>query len=246
VLLRATHVTATVRARDAATYRYLFRRLKFLRLLPVITPLAAGGYRLELDGPFSLFQAVTRYGLQLGLALPAVAACDEWTLEADVRWGKDRAPLRFIGLRGDPGRVPEPPGARSVGQSPTSLGEIEALVAAFEKLGSPWRVDREPAVLDLPGVGLCVPDLAFERGQGNRVERVHFELLGFWSREAVWRRVDLVRAGLPHKILFAVSRDLRVSEEVMDEAPGGALYVFPRTLSARAVLGHLEALTAPP
>jgi predicted nuclease of restriction endonuclease-like RecB superfamily len=232
VLLRAVHVTATVRAGDAATYRHLFRRLKFLRLLPTITPLPAGGYRLEIDGPFSLFQAVTRYGLQLGLALPAIAACDEWSLEADVRWGVARTPLRFslAGVGGPDGNGPAaslPP-------------ELEAFVTAFDKLGSGWRVERDPAVLDLPGVGLCVPDLAFVRQSDS--ERVYFELLGFWSREAVWRRVDLVRAGLPHKVLFAVSRDLRVSEQLLDGADSGALYVFARTPSARAVLARLEAL----
>jgi hypothetical protein len=115
-------------------------------------------------------------------------------------------------------------------------------VTGLEKLGSPWRVERDPAVLDLPGVGLCVPDLAFETERAGRTIRVYFELLGFWSREAVWRRVDLVRAGLPHRILFAVSRDLRVSEDVLPEAASGALYVFTRTPSARAVLNRLEAL----
>jgi predicted nuclease of restriction endonuclease-like RecB superfamily len=232
VLLRAVKLTATVRARDAATYRRLFRRLKFLRLLPTITALAEGGYRLDVDGPFSLFQAVTKYGLQLGLALPAIAECDAWTLEADVRWGPERRPARFLlegraSARGDEA------------DSPALPAELQAFVAAFEKLGSAWRVDRAPAVLDLPGAGLCVPDLAFERPDGARV---HLEVLGFWSREAVWRRVDLVRAGLPHRILFAVSRDLRVSEEILEESPTAALYVFSRVLGARAVLGRLDAL----
>jgi predicted nuclease of restriction endonuclease-like RecB superfamily len=242
VLLRAAHVTATVRARDAATYRHLFRRLKFLRLLPTITPLPDGGYRLEIDGPFSLFQAVTRYGLQLGLALPAIAACDVWSLEADVRWGVGRTPLRFS-IAGESTAVGVVPG-------PSLPPELESLVTAFDKLRSDWRVERDPAVLDLPGVGLCVPDLAFVRPLGRAPDaggdevRVYFELLGFWSREAVWRRVDLVRAGLPHKVLFAASRDLRVSEELLDDAPSGALYVFARTPSARAVLARLEALAA--
>jgi predicted nuclease of restriction endonuclease-like RecB superfamily len=133
---------------------------------------------------------------------------------------------------------------------PSLPPELESLVTAFDKLRSDWRVERDPAVLDLPGVGLCVPDLAFVRPLGRAPDaggdevRVYFELLGFWSREAVWRRVDLVRAGLPHKVLFAASRDLRVSEELLDDAPSGALYVFARTPSARAVLARLEALAA--
>jgi uncharacterized protein len=111
-------------------------------------------------------------------------------------------------------------------------------------LGSGWRIDRDPAVLDLPGIGLCVPDLAFERSIGGCVSRVHLEVMGFWSREAVWRRVDLVRAGLPHRILFAVSRGLRVSEEILDDVSTAALYVFTRVLGARAVLSRLDALAS--
>jgi hypothetical protein len=231
VLLRAVKVSATVRAREAATYRRLFRRLKFLRLLPTIVPLPEGGYQLDIDGPFSLFQAVTKYGLQLGLALPALAECDAWTLDADVRWGAERRPARFR-LEGRA----TPAGGKERAVLPPDL---EAFVASFEKLGSEWRVDRDPAVLDLPGAGLCIPDLAFERADGARV---YLELLGFWSREAVWRRVDLVRAGLPHRILFAASRDLRVSEELLEDVPTAALYVFSRVLNARAVLGRLAAL----
>jgi len=234
VLLRAVKVTATVRARDAATYRRLFRRLKFLRLLPTIARVEGGGYRLEIDGPFSLFQAVTRYGLQLGLALPSIAECDAWAIEADVRWGADRRPARF--------RLEGAATADAAPTAPVLSSELETFIAAFEKLDTGWRVDRDPEVLDLPGVGLCVPDLAFERPSPEGATRVSLEVLGFWSREAVWRRVDLVRAGLPHRVLFAISRDLRVSEEVLDDAATGALIVFTRVLNARSVWKRLEDL----
>ena len=99
-------------------------------------------------------------------------------------------------------------------------------------------------MLDLPGAGLCVPDLAFVRARDGA--RVHFELLGFWSRDAVWRRVELVRAGLPHRILFAVSKGLRVGEAVLDETPTAALYVFARVIAAKQVLDRIERLAAAP
>jgi len=97
-------------------------------------------------------------------------------------------------------------------------------------------------VLDLPGAGICVPDLAFQRAADGA--RVFFELLGFWSREAVFRRIDLVRAGLPHRILFAASKTLRVSEALLDESPTAALYIFTRAIAVRGVLRHLETLAA--
>jgi predicted nuclease of restriction endonuclease-like RecB superfamily len=233
VLLRATRVTANVRARDAGTYRHLFRTLKFLRLLPVVTATKDGGYIITLDGPLSLFQSGTRYGLQLGLALPVIAACDRWSIEADVRWGVDRRPLHFRAA-----------GAAVLSDAavPALPDELSAFVAAFERLDSGWLIEREPAVLDLPGAGVCVPDLAFVRAADGA--RVHFELLGFWSREAVWRRVELVRAGLPHRILFAVSKALRVGEAVLDDTPTAALYVFTRVIGAKQVLDRLEQLAA--
>jgi predicted nuclease of restriction endonuclease-like RecB superfamily len=234
VLLRATKVRAFVNARDAGSYRHLFRALKFLRLLPVIRAAENGGYEIELDGPFSLFQGGTRYGLQLGLALPAIAACDVWQIDADVLWGAQRTPLRFR-LAGDAATA-----AGVVDGEPALPDELAAFTTAFARLESDWRIDAAPRVLDLPGAGLCVPDLTFVRDRDGA--RVHFELLGYWSREAVWRRVDLVRAGLPDRILFAVSKSLRVGEAVLDEVPTAALYVFARVINAKEVLARVEQL----
>ena len=231
VLLRATKIVAEVEAGDAALYRRLFRTLKFLRLLPVIAPLEKrGGYRIEMDGPLSLFQSGGRYGLSLALALPAIAACERWRLEADVRWGAERRPLQFR-LAGETSAAVAPPGD-------ALPDELATFVAAFERAASGWSIDRAPAILDLPGAGLCVPDLCFVRTADGA--RVHFELLGFWSREAVFRRIDLVRAGLPHRILFAASKSLRVGEALLDDAQTAALYVFSRVLNVRTILEHLE------
>jgi hypothetical protein len=94
--------------------------------------------------------------------------------------------------------------------------------------------------LNLPGLGLCVPDLVFRHPA--RSAPVYLEVLGFWSREAVWRRVELVESGLSHRILFAVSKHLRVSEEVLGDELPGALYVYKRVLNARTVLDRVQAL----
>ena len=84
-----------------------------------------------------------------------------------------------------------------------------------------------------------MPDLRFSHRGG---EVIWLEVLGYWSRDAVWRRVELVQQGLPEKLLFAASQRLRVSEQVLDEHPSGALYVYKGSLSAKAVLERLERL----
>ena len=234
VLLRAVRVSVDVQCTDAHALRALFRRLKFLRLLHTVSP-HGEGHRIVIDGPFSLFESVTKYGLQLALVLPALEGCDRWRLEADVRWGKERTPLVF--------RLS---GTSTAAAGPVPLpDEVEALVRSFRALDTPWRVAKSTQILDLPGVGLSIPDLVFERRTADAPrERIFLEVMGYWSRAAVWKRVELVRAGLAEKILFAVSAKLRVSEEVLDEELPGALYVYKQTLSARTIVERLEKLAS--
>jgi predicted nuclease of restriction endonuclease-like RecB superfamily len=228
VLLRAVRVKVGVRCASPAAARALFRRLKFLGLLHIIAP-AKEGYEITIDGPLSLFESVTKYGQKMALVLPVLEGCEAWTLEADVRWGKARTPLTYRASGGT---------GRAIVEDPPMPDEIAALLRAFSELGSAWRAASSQVVLDLPGVGLAVPDLVFTRGR----DQVYFEVLGFWSREAVFRRVDLVEQGLSEKVLFAVSSRLRVSEEVLGDAAPGALYVYKGAMSARAIEERLDRL----
>ena len=235
ILLRAVRVTVTFRRPDPGGFRLFFRRLKFHRLLYTATRLPDGACRIDIDGPFSLFRSVTTYGLQLALLLPVLEACGpRWELDADILWGPERRPFRFR-LEGDPAAQP----ARDDARLPD---EVARLQDRFRRMKSAWTAEVAHALLDLPGVGLCVPDLVFTHDETGR--RVYFEALGYWSREAVWRRVDLVEAGLPHPIIFAVSSRLRVSEEVLDEDLPGRLYVYKGVMSARAVEERLDASLA--
>jgi hypothetical protein len=232
VLLRAVRIQVGVENVSPGAARALFRRLKFLGLLHTIAP-AEKGYTIVIDGPLSLFDAVTKYGQKMALVMPVLEACPRWTLEADIRWGKTRTPLTFRASGGQAGSAPvDPP-------LPDAIAE---LWQRFSALGTAWTARPNERVLELPGVGLCIPDLVFTRGG----EKVFFEVLGFWSREAVFRRVDLVQRGLGYKMLFAVSSRLRVSQAVLDESASSALYVYKGTMSARTIAEHLDRLAPTP
>jgi uncharacterized protein len=243
VLLRALAVRATVWSAAPVTYRHLFHKLKFLRLLHRIERLPKNtGYRVHIDGPYSLFESVTKYGLQLALALPAVMAADHFTIEADLRWGRERQPLRYS-LRGPlPGQFPDgkeaPDGGHSMGELPD---EVAALLHDLCALPGPWRPAPSQAILDLPGVGQCVPDLQFVHQQTGQT--VYLEVLGFWSRDAVWKRIELARKGLA-AVVFAVSKHLRVSDAALDEGLPAALYVYARVMNAHAVLNRVAEVAA--
>lgn len=237
VLLRATRVVVDFRCRSAAEYRDLFMKLKFRRLLYELERTATG-YRLTIDGPLSLFDSVTKYGLQLALIWPSLRACPALRMEASVRWGKQRQPLTFV-VEQRPQRGAE--AASPAGPpSPELPEELAGLVAAVERLEPDWGASASDALLELPGLGICIPDLVFVHRPSGWVG--YFERLGYWSRDAVWRRVELARSGLGAPVLFAASRRLRVSESVLEGEESAALYVFKGKLNARAVLRKLEQL----
>ena len=121
---------------------------------------------------------------------------------------------------------------------PPLRDEVSTLVAGLRKIEPDVRVAPSTTILNLPGVGLSVPDLVFER----KGRRVYFELLGYWSREAAFRRVDLVRAGMRDPVLFALDAKLRVSEEILSPEESAALYVFKGSMRPQAVLERIDAL----
>jgi predicted nuclease of restriction endonuclease-like RecB superfamily len=229
VFLRAVDVIADVRCRDAYAYRQLFRKLKFFRLMHRIEPRADGGYRIQIDGPFSLFSASTKYGLELALALPALLACDQYVVRASLRWGKERAPLTFK-LEGK-----APQASREEVALPD---DVASFLTRFRALESEWDAEVSSDILDVPGVGLCVPDLRFLQRKTGEV--AYLEVLGYWSRDAVWKRVELVQRGLTQRVVFAASSRLRVSEEVMGEDAPAQLYVYKGTLLPKEVLRRLS------
>jgi predicted nuclease of restriction endonuclease-like RecB superfamily len=234
ILLRAARVKVGIECSSPRAARVLFRRLKFLGLLYTMER-ADGSYQLVIDGPLSLFDSVTKYGMRIAQLAPLLEACGAWTLEADLRWGKDRVPLTFRARGGTPsGDFQE--------SKDEPADDLDDLVRAFRRLPTAWRVARSRTILDLPGVGLCIPDLVFTR----EAETIYFEALGYWSREAVFRRVDLVEQGLAEKILFAASSKLRVSEQVLGDDTLAALYVHKGTLKPRAIAEHLERLASRP
>jgi hypothetical protein len=254
ILLRATRVTVRVSGEGARTYRRLFRAARFHQLLHVVRPVAPppapaeepprkgrkkkqaepepAGYEIELDGPYSLFDSVQRYGFRLALFLPSVLACRTFQVHADVLWGKERTPAALSITPAD-GLVSHAP------EMPDTTAELDLFSAAFTRLGSSWSVARSERVFALPGEEVCAPDLVFTSAETG--EEVHMEVFGFWSRAAVWRRVEQIRrGGLPCRLLLAVGKQLRVSEEVLGEDDAGEVYVYKQTLSPRAVLARLQ------
>ena len=117
------------------------------------------------------------------------------------------------------------------------LGELPTALAVLLPGAT---VTESSELVAVPGVAACVPDLVVTTTTGRRC---FVEVLGFWSRDAVWKRVALAEAGLQTPVVFCVSDRLRVSEAALD-SEHGALVAFKGTLSAKKVAERVAALLA--
>jgi predicted nuclease of restriction endonuclease-like RecB superfamily len=242
VLLAAVRVTCDVASSSPGLVRAFFAKLKFHQLLFSAERLAEdGAWRIVIDGPYSMFDAVTKYGLRLALVLPALRALERWNLTADVRWGKDREALVFrLSSEGDARRHAPEPATQHLSD------DVRELLESINEGDSGWRAEAASTVLDVPGHGVCIPDLVLRpRRAKAKSEPVYVEVLGYWSRDAVFRRVELAERGLGARVVFAVSSRLRVSAEVLDPKLESALYVYKGKMSPRAVLERVQALARP-
>ncbi len=236
VLLRAVSLELHFDAVTAEALRRLLRAMKFHQLLHTVDLEPGGSATVRVDGASSLFDPTTKYGLRYATLVPAMIAAGATELRAELRGRPKRT------FRADTSLLRElaPEASRLAGDAATRP-EIEDLAQRFPLLGSRWTVERTAKMLTSAGRVVSVADLEFVRDDGLRVA---FELLGYWSRKAVWDRIEAVEAGLVDPVLFAVSERLRVRQEAMPAESPAALYVFKGTLRPRAILERLEGLAA--
>jgi predicted nuclease of restriction endonuclease-like RecB superfamily len=211
VLLRATAVHVTVNHEQPVRYRALLRTLKFRRLLCEFERVGPDSYTLHIDGPLSLFSASTKYGLQLALFLPAVLACKNFELRADLRWGPQKKPKQFLLSHRDKLAWP---GADQGTYVPPELG---VFVESFRKRVSDWELVEETEVYPL-GNGFWVPDFRLVHKETGL--EVLLEVLGFWRKSSAEKHLERLRRYAKEPFLLALSDQLHVDES-LDDLPAG-------------------------
>jgi uncharacterized protein len=210
----------------------VFRELKFRQLIHRVSALPEGGYVLVIDGPLSLFESASRYGLAMALFLPTLVLLERWSLEAELRWGKSRDPVAF---RLDHTRGLCSP-RKQRGQYVTE--EQRFFEERFTAEPGPWRMSRAAEVLQTKAGEVVVPDLRFEHDDGRCR---YLEILGFWRAGSLEARLAALDDPALEGLLLAVSS--RLAGEKKAQPPEHPRIVwFKQILSARQVRQRLEEL----
>lgn len=230
-LLRAQSLEVEVLKADPPRLRQLLRQVKFQGLLQEARRKRGGKIVLKLDGPLSIFGGTARYGVKMAGFLPALLLCEDWRLSAKVELGRGRT-LRRFELTPEQGLVTH---ARDVGAWLPDL--IEAFADRFAELTTDWTVDREVPLLNLGGE-LVVPDFRFVHAEGFEAS---MEVLGYWRRGGVARRLEVLADGGAPNLILAVDQSLRLGDEGV-KGLSGPVVPFREIPNARTVLRALEKL----
>jgi len=224
-----------------ADARLVFHYVKLLGLIYTLEP-TPKGHRLRLDGPLSLFGGTRKYGLRLAKLLPGLLLTAPWKLHANVSWKGQEASLELTS---------ETPGLTSHYRGPADTGEgdvREAFRRAWERAKDKggWEIEEGTGVIPIPPLkAALVPDFAFRNTATD--ERVHLEILGFWSERYLVERVGLLReaAKRGHRVLVAAPESLGASTGTLTQATWGYVIPFKSRLDAKSVLAALGAEDTP-
>jgi predicted nuclease of restriction endonuclease-like RecB superfamily len=201
-------------------YKDFWRYLKLFKLMFEARPLTEGGYHIYLDGPISPFvKATTRYGRQFAAFLPALLLSEKWQMSARVH----------------------PPGftktcqynldAKSILRTHFKRsGEFDSrleadfaadFAAKFGGKRGKWTLTREDEVI-LLGDTVMIPDFALTNKKDGR--RVLIEIVGFWTKEYLRRKVEKVRAAERSDLLLLVYEGINLTPDKLEDIPGEVLY----------------------
>ena len=231
LLLHATQMTLTLTKPTAPRMRQLFRCIKFHQLMQRARR-RDDNLEVILDGPASLFRQSTRYGLQFANFFPALLLQDgAWKLEAEVLWTRAKHRKTLV-LDPSHGLVSH---YRDTGAWRSKT--CQHFEARFAETQTDWTLHEGEAPIRLGGQDIFFPDYTLRRGDAC----VHLDIVGFWQRDWLHRRMEWLQRHGPKNLLLAVSRRLQGSKEALDEGPVSVID-FAEILSVKRVLDAAQTI----
>ncbi len=225
VLYRATRMEIDLVDPRPERLRYLFQSLKFYRLMHRAYR-TDDGVSLVIDGPASLFSQSRKYGLQMATFLPALVTLDAWSLRADIAWerGKDYT----LELDQSSGLVSHySPKGQWVSE------EESTFERRFAKRVEGWSIARRGAIHELERGEVLVSDYVLTHEASGR--DVYVEVVGFWRKSYLERRIEMLGALSDVPIVLVVSQRLR-SDKGKIEDSGPRVVFFKGVILVNSVL----------
>jgi len=230
LLLHAGELVISLSAPAPARLRQLLRAVKFHQLIHAVTR-AEDGWQITVDGPASCLSQGTRYGMALARFFPALLLLPTaWSLRAEISSGRGSRTLTLASADGLRSHY------RDVGGWEPQ--ELVTFIERWNAADTGWELSTDAAPLRQGLKDVVVPDLCFRKD--GRV--AYLEVLGFWRKTSLQRRVAGIARHGPANLVLAVSR--RLAAEAASALPD-AVVPFAEVIPVKAVRARIEAVAVP-
>lgn len=237
LLLFSEGLECQVSAEDPALLRRLFKYLKFFRLL-FSAELADGRkkgavpmIRLKIDGPASILENSTKYGLQLASFFPAICTLKAWKASSGLK------------LRDKPLRLALDETSKLVCPY-TNFGayipdELKMFQDYFNGKAASWRLVQRSAYLRMEGNRLAFPDFRFRSDDGAEFD---LELFHQWHKGPLTERMDYLEKHPETPLLLGVDRACLKGDDSLKErfSKLRGCFLFSSFPGVENVVKHLE------
>ena len=223
VLLRACSLEITFASMDPKWLRYLFGLIKFHNLMFLLEK-KGDKTVLTLDGPQSLFQKSTRYGMQLALFLPGLLLVPTpWSLKGVIEWNKRKKKLELDHDAGMLSHYKE----RGVWRSDAE----RVFEERFKAKETGWRIGPGK-LIKLKGQRILQPDFTLKKGKRT----VHLEIIGFWRKG----QLSSLLQDCPDNVFLLVSRRLAGDKSGIPPKIAQRVVPFAEVIPVSKVLDAIE------
>lgn len=235
VFYRASHLTLNAHRNVPGEYKLLFRYLKLFQLMAYIEGDADHGFTITVDGPTSLFNPSTRYGLAIAKLIPALLHVTKWSLSATLQT-RD-----FYTNNWKTGRFSLDSDCSLVSHYPPGKPYDSMLEAAFadrwDTLKSDWVLEREVDLIPIPG-SVMIPDFRLVHPDGRSFL---LEIVGYWRPEYLQKKFAQVRRAERNDLILAISERLNLEKAgvKLTDVPAKIIW-FKDKLLPKTVLAALD------
>lgn len=202
LLFFAGDMTVKIRNAEQSELRKLLKTIKFFRLLAHFTKPEKELLQVNISGPYSLFDATSKYALQLANLLPAIVLLPEWELTANVKI-KDR--ILTCKLSHKNGLVSH---YRQLASYIPE--EIRMFHKSFNDKQKLWQIVGDTPFIDAGGQELLFPDFSFRSRSGKII---HAELFHRWHAGQLQHRIALLAEKPDLPLILGIDRSLVRSED---------------------------------
>ncbi|PMB14660.1 hypothetical protein CEN48_09415 [Fischerella thermalis CCMEE 5282] len=235
VFYRASQLVLNAHRNVPGEYKLLFRYLKLFQLMAYIEGDADHGFTITIDGPTSLFNPSTRYGLAIAKLIPALLHVTKWSLSATLQvrdfYTETWKTGRFT-LNSECGLVTHyPPGKPYDSMIEASFAD------KWNALKSCWALEREVDLIPIPG-SVMIPDFRLVHPDGRSFL---LEIIGYWRPEYLQKKFAQVRRAQCDNLILAISERLNLDKVgvKLNDVPARIVW-FKDKLLPKSILAVIE------